>query len=142
MIDKFYATKMALSLDKRYEIVFLHEHPKGPKWGYKKIASYVKCSRSAVTYWVQKYHKNKNLTDEQKSGRPRCTTEMEDKRISKMAKLKHDITSTEIQCELEKKGVEVSVQTIRRRLRESGGKFVKEISKPLLSEKHRTNRLT
>jgi len=132
---------MSLSLNKRYEIVFLHEHPKGPKWEYGKIASYVHCSKSTVVYWIEKYYQIKDLTDEQKSGRPRCTTEMEDERISKMAKQKHDITSTEIQWKLEKKGVEVSVQTIRRCLRESGEKFVKEIAKPLLSEKHRANRL-
>jgi len=131
---------MTLSLDKRYEMVFLHEHPAGPKWGYEKIAAYVHCSKSAVIYWVKKYRQDKDLTDEKKSGRPRCTTEMEDNRIIKMAKLNHDITSGEIQQAFEKKGVEVSVWTIRRRLSETGGKFVKEISKPLLSERHRANR--
>ena len=141
MIDEFYATKMTLSLDKRYEIVFLHEHPAGPKWGYEKIAKYIHCSKPAVIYWVKKYHENKDLTDEEKSGRPRCTTEKEDERIIKMAEQNHNITCGEIQQELGKKGVDVSVWTIRRRLNEAGGKFVKEISKPLLSERHRANRL-
>ncbi|CAB4383710.1 unnamed protein product [Rhizophagus irregularis] len=107
---------MSLSLDKRYEIVFLHEHEAGPKWGYDKIASYIHCSKSAVVYWVKKYRENKDLTDEQKPG-------------------------TEIQQKLEKQGVNVSSRTVRRRLGESGGKFVKETFKPLLSEKHRANRL-
>ena len=35
----------------------------------------------------------------------------------------------------------VSSRTVRRRLNESGGKFVKKISKPLLSEQHRIKRL-
>ncbi|CAB4439763.1 unnamed protein product [Rhizophagus irregularis] len=83
---------MSLSLNKRYEMVFLHEHPEGPKWGYAKIASYVHCSR------------------------PRKTTKAQDKRIVKMATEKHNITSTEIKNKLEKKGVEVSSRTIRRRL--------------------------
>ncbi|GBB95132.1 hypothetical protein RclHR1_24820003 [Rhizophagus clarus] len=132
---------MSLSLDKRYEIVFLHEHPEGPKWGYEKIASYVHCSKSTVAYWVKKYKKDKDLTDEQKLGRPRSTTKAQDNRIVKLAMKKHDITSTEIQQKLEKQGVTVSSRTIRRRLGESGGKFVKETFKPLLSEKHRANRL-
>src|SRR5688572_12916064 len=99
---------MTHSLDKRYEMVFLHEHPAGPKWGYEKIAAYIHCSKSTVIYWIQKYRQDKNLTDEQKSGRPRCITEKEDERIVKMAKQNHNITSGEIQHELEKKGVEVS----------------------------------
>lgn len=141
MIGTFQPQKMTLSLDKRYEIVFLHEHPAGPKWGYEKIAAHIRCSKSTAIYWVKKYKQNKDLTDEPKSGRSRCTTKTQDKRIMNMAMKKHNITSKEIQRELEKKGVEVSARTIRQRLGESGGKFVKEVSKPLLSEKHRANRL-
>jgi hypothetical protein len=59
---------MTLTLDKRYEAVFLHERPLGPKWGYDKIASYIKCSKSAVAYWIKKYQQDKNLADEQKPG--------------------------------------------------------------------------
>jgi Transposase/DDE superfamily endonuclease len=68
-------------------------------------------------------------------------TKAQDKRIVKMAMKKHDITATEIQNKLEKQGVEVSARTIRHRLSESGDKFVKEISKPLLSEKHQAIQL-
>ncbi|GES99796.1 IS630 family transposase [Rhizophagus clarus] len=81
---------MSLSLNKQYEIVFLHEHSEGLKWGYAKIASYIHCSKSTIVYWIQKYWKNKDLTDEKKSG--------------------NDLVSL-------------------------------KISKPLLSEKHRVNRL-
>src|SRR3954471_11881246 len=140
MISNFQPQKMSLLLNKRYEIVFLHEHPAGPKWGYEKIAAYVHCSKFTAIYWIKKYCQNKDLTDKLKSGRSRCTTKAQDKRIVKLAKKKHNITSTEIQKELKKQGVEVSSRTIRRRLGESGGKFVKEVSKPLLSEKHRANR--
>ena len=52
MIGEFQPQKMTLSLNKRYEIIFLHEHPEGPKWGYGKIASYIKCSKPTVAYWV------------------------------------------------------------------------------------------
>ena len=132
---------MSLSLNKRYEAVFLHEHPAGPKWGYDKIAKYIKCSKPTVIYRVKKYQENKDLTEEKRSGRPRCTAEKEDERIVKIAKRNHDVTSIEIQRELEKRGVEISDRTIRRRLNDAGGKFVKETQKPLLSERHRSNRL-
>jgi hypothetical protein len=68
MISKFTPQKMTLSLDKRYEIVFLHEHLKDPKWGYEKIASYVHCNKVTVIYWVKKYRQDKNLADKKKSG--------------------------------------------------------------------------
>ena len=54
---------------------------------------------------------------------------------------KHDITISEIQKKLKKQGVEISSRTVRWHLDESGGKFLKEIQKPLLSEKHQAKRL-
>jgi transposase len=132
---------MSLSLHKRYEIVFLHEHPAGPRWGYQKIASHIPCSKAAVAYWVKKYKLNKDLSDEEKTGRSRSTNAAQDERILRMAMNNHDITSGEIQQELEKRGITISSRTVRRRLSESGGKFSKEIPKPLLSEKHRAKRL-
>src|SRR5437763_13616092 len=126
MISTFYATKMTLSLDKRYEIAFLHEHLAGPKWGYEKIAKHIHCSKPTVIYWVKKYQESKDLTEEKRSGRPRCITEMEDERIVKMAKKNYNATSIEIQHEFEKKGVEVSERTIRRRLSEAGGNSLKK----------------
>ncbi|RGB34216.1 hypothetical protein C1646_668702 [Rhizophagus diaphanus] len=98
---------MALPLNKRYEIVFLHEHEAGPKWGYEKIASHIYCSESIVIYWVKKYKQDKDLTDEQKSGQPRKTTKAQDERIVKLAIKKHDITAAEIQQKLDKQGVEI-----------------------------------
>ncbi|CAI2193510.1 10905_t:CDS:2, partial [Funneliformis geosporum] len=42
---------------------------------------------------------------------------------------------------MEERGVGISVETVRRRLRKSGGKFSNEISKLLLKEYHRKKRL-
>ena len=113
MMINFQPQKMSLPLNKRYEIVFLHEHPAGPKWGYEKIAAHIRCSKSTAIYWVKKYCQDKDLTDEPKAGRSRCTTKAQDKRIVKMAMKKHNVTSTEIQKELKNQGVEVSSRTIR-----------------------------
>src|SRR6185369_7491214 len=86
---------MSLSLNKRYEAVFLYEHPAGPKWGYDKIAKYIKCSKPTVIYWVKKYQENKDLTEEKRSGCPHCTTEKEYERIVKIAKRKLALKSKE-----------------------------------------------
>ena len=44
--------------------------------------------------------------------------------------------ATEIKKNMEEQGVEISISTVRWRLREAGGKFTNEISKPLLTEEH------
>ena len=132
---------MELSLDKRYEIAFLHEHPAGPNWGYAKIASNVRCSKSTAIYWVKKYHENKDLSDEQRSGHPRITTAKQDEQIVNMVKKEYDMTSTQIQQNMKRKGADISERTVRRRLHEVGGKYTNAISKPLLKEKHRQDRL-
>ena len=127
---------MELSLDKRYEIAFLHEHPAGPNWGYAKIASNVRCSKSTAIYWVKKYRENKDLSDEQRSGRPRITTAKQDEQIVNMVKKEYDMTSTQIQQNMKRKGADISERTVRRRLHEVGGKYTNAISKPLLKEKY------
>ena len=62
---------MELSLEKRYEIVFLREHAAGPKWSFGKIAKHVHCSKPTVIYWVKKYHENPDLSTSERPGRPR-----------------------------------------------------------------------
>ena len=132
---------MDLPLDKRYEIIFLCEHPKGPKLSITNMAIYIGCSRPTVIYWTQKYRQNSDLNTQPKSDRNRITISIQDKKIVELAKKKYNITSTEIQQKLKKEHVEISARTIRRRLVESGGKFINEISKSLLTEKHRIKRL-
>ena len=119
----------------------MHEHPAGPKWGFAKIVAYIHCSKTTVIYWVKKYRENKDLSDKGRSGRPRCTTEKQDERMTEMATAEHNITSNQIKEKMNKRGTRVSVRTVRRRLHEAGGKYINEISKPLLTENHWEKRL-
>jgi len=127
---------MELLLEKRYEIVFLREHPAGPKWSFGLIAKQVHCSKSTAIYWVKRYHENQDLSTEERPGRSRVTTAKQDDQIVKMAEKEHNITATQIQEKMEERGVKLSVETVKRRLREAGGKFANEISKPLLTEEY------
>jgi hypothetical protein len=102
---------MTLPLHKRYEIIFLHEHPKVENLSFSKIAVYIGCSKSTVIYWVQRWQISKDLTEEPKPGRQRSTTAKQDERIVKMAKTEHNITSTKIQGIMEKR-VLTSVQEL------------------------------
>jgi hypothetical protein len=137
--DHFF--KMALPLHKRYEVVFLHQHPKGPKWSLEKTAAYVGCSKPTVIRWVKKYNEDKDLNDRKKSGRGHSTTVAQDKKIAKWAEEEYNITANEIQQRLESLNIDVSVRTVRRRIGAAGGKYYGELQKPLLTEKHRKKRL-
>src|SRR5215470_8373861 len=92
-------------------------------------------------YWLERYHENPDLNTAEKPGRPRVTTAKQDKQIVKMAEKEHNITATEIQKRMEERDVEISVATVKRRLREAGGKHTNEILKPLLTDNHRRKRL-
>jgi transposase len=132
---------MALPIHKRYEIVFLSSHPLGPKLGRTAVAKAVKCDRKAVKYWLDRYKESKDLTDLPRSGRPRATAPKQDKSIVSLANKETFATTRDIKNRLKRKGVDISQETIRRRLNEAGEKFGPPMSKPLLSENHRKVRL-
>src|SRR5438128_3222376 len=98
------------------------------------IAKYIGCSKSTVTNWVHKWRKPKDLTDKPKSSQWHSMTAKQDKKIVKLAKKENDPTSSNIQQEIKKIGVNVSVWTIRCCLHEAEGKYMNKIPKPLLTE--------
>ena len=132
---------MSLLIHKRYEIVFLSSHPRGPKLGLKAVAKVVKCHKTTVKYRLDWWKETKDLTDYPRSGRPRETTPKQDKKILSLANKELFATSGDIEDSLKKKGPKISQRTIRRRLRESRAKYSLPMSKPLLSEDHRKYRL-
>jgi transposase len=107
----------------------------------RETAKIVRCDEKTVRYWVKRWGENKDLSDKPKSGRQRITTRRQDKQIVELAEKKDDITASEIQWEMKKRDVDVSVRTIQRRLGESGGRYFGKLSKPLIGEKHREKRL-
>lgn len=131
-----------LALHQRYEIVFLHCHEHGPKWGVRRIAEHLKCSISTVQYWICQYEKDKNLCDKPKEGRPKKTTDKEDTFILSIATKPAVHTSTDIQKILEERRVNLSTRTIQRRLCDAQWRYSNPLLKPLLTEDHRQKRLT
>ena len=69
---------MTLPIDKRFEIVFLSQHPMGPQLNEKTAAKAMKCAKNTVQYWLNRWKELKNLSDMKHSGRPRATTEKVD----------------------------------------------------------------
>src|SRR5437870_2531545 len=114
---------MSMEIDQRYEIVFLSHHPLGPKLGLKAVANVVKCQKKTVKYWLDWWEQSKDLSDLQRSARPRGTTPEQDEQIVDLANQQVLITSDEIKKDLKRGGLEVNERTVRRRLSEAGGKF-------------------
>ena len=74
-------------------------------------------------------------------GRPCATTEKVDQRIYKLAGSDNIATTGDIQSVLKWQNIAISQETIRRRLTEAGAKYSLPLSKPLLTENHRYDRL-
>ena len=87
-----FAWKMELSLEKRYEIVFLREHPAGPKFSFRFIAKQVCCSKSTAIYWIKRYHKNWDLSTSERPEQPCVIFTKQDDKIVKMIEKEHNIT--------------------------------------------------
>ena len=103
---------MSLPIHKRYEIIFLHTHPKGLKLGLAATAKYIGCSKSTVNNWVQRWTETKDLNDKPKSERNRVTTEKQDEKIIELAKKDDDIDIHEIRKEMKKRKLNISDNTI------------------------------
>ncbi|CAF3754751.1 unnamed protein product [Rotaria magnacalcarata] len=89
------------------------------------------------TRWTQ----SKDLTNSTRSGRPRATTEKQDRRITSLAKEQPCVTAQDITNQLDRRRVIVSERTVCRRLNEAGARYSRPMSKPLRTEHHRQNRL-
>ncbi len=132
---------MTLPIHKRYEIVFLSCHPRSPKLGLKAVAKVVKCHTTTVKYWLDRWKESKDLTDFPRSGRKRKTTLKQEKKILSLADSEMFATSSDIGHRMKEKRAKISQRTVRCRLHEAGAKYNLPMSKPLLTEGHRKNRL-
>jgi transposase len=132
---------MPIPLYKRYEIVFLSLQQLGPKLSNNDIAKRIGCTTKMVKYWLQRYNTNKDLNELYRSGRNRCSSENEDKQIIQISEREKGSNTTLIQKKMINKGVRISKETIRRRLRENGARWANPNVKKFLENKHRENRL-
>ncbi len=132
---------MSLSIEKRWEIVFLSRHPKALNLSNGGIAKYMKCGKSTVSKWLTRYAETGDVQDKDRTGRPRVTTPKEDLGIIKQAIRNPETTVSNITEDLKKRDTVVSKSTVSRRLHEAGLQSKSPLLKPLLSNLHRKNRL-
>lgn len=132
---------MSLSIQKRWEIVFLHHHPKGPKMSIKPLACYMHCSINTIKHWLNTYASTGDVQDLPHSGRPKLTTEKQDDKIEQLALTNDEDTSDQLTTRAKRKGIDVSSRTVRHRLQQRGIAMLPTTSKPLLTEAHREKRM-
>lgn len=133
---------MSVAYVSRYEAVFLCTHPKGPKMSYGAAAKYMKKSKAYVSKWVKRYLEVKNVDDLPDRGFTPKTTKKEDKMILKVFEKNSSLSLRGGQAILQRKGLNISCDTIRKRLLAHEVKFRSTINKPLLSKKHVEKRLS
>lgn len=126
------------SIEQRHRIIVLHEE------GYSstEIAKRVKCHRTTVSRMIEKYKKNGSVDDKHRSGRPRKSTERQDRTLRRISMCNRKLTSPQItRIWSQTCSVEVCTSTVRRRLLAKGLKGCRARSKPLLTDHHRKCRL-
>ena len=72
---------MTLPFDKRYEVILLSQHLMGSQLDEKAFEKAVKCAKSIVQYWLNRWKESKDVSDIKRSGRSRATNEKVDQRI-------------------------------------------------------------
>lgn len=130
--------KQDLSIETRAVIVALHEE------GYstRKIASKTKVSQTAVMNALKRKQQTRSNRSRYRSGRPRVTSQSEDKFICVQSKRQRTRTAPEIREELNSiRQRPVSVTTVQRRLRDYGLKGCVAAKKPLLRKQNKIKRL-
>ena len=83
----------------------------------QKAAEQLGCTKKTVAHWQYHFEDKENVLDEERSGRPRETTENDNEAIVFLSVVDHYLTPREIIYELD---LNVSARTIDRRLSESG----------------------
>lgn len=130
--------KQELSVEQRASIVALHKEGLATRY----IASKVQVAQSTVIKCVQRFMQTSSNNDRLRPGRPRITSQREDKFIVVTSKRQRTLTAPSLREEINGlRSTPLSVTTVRRRLLEVGLKGRVAAKKPLLREANRLKRL-
>lgn len=108
---------------------------------FSAAARYMKKSKDFVRKWVNRYKEVKNVDDLPERGKTRVTTKKQDKMIVQLFEKHPTYNLRQVQKILARKGVEVSLKTIERRLQSAGYGWRSTTLKPFLKPEHCTRRL-
>lgn len=130
--------KPRTSVAQRSAIITLSQEGKTERY----IASKLNISKTAVHNTISRKRKTGSLLDQARSGRPKVTSKVEDRRIVTMSKRNRRLTATEICAEINSSREKpVCVSTIKHRLLQHNLRGCVAVKKPLLRKQNKTKRL-
>lgn len=107
----------------------------------RQVARLVKCAQSTVCDVWKKYLSTNSINNLLRSGRPRATSNRQDRKLIQLAKTMRRSTSKQLNAEWCNYKVNVSDRTVRNRLNEHGFRWCKAKTKPRLTTQHKKARL-
>uniref|UniRef100_A0A0F8APK2 Transposable element Tc1 transposase n=1 Tax=Larimichthys crocea TaxID=215358 RepID=A0A0F8APK2_LARCR len=133
------ARKRQLTMDERQTIITLEN----VGLSYRGIAKKFKVSVNTVFFTTKTHSQTGGNSDRKRSDRPKATTESEDKFLRVHSLRDRRLTGQQLQAQLNSgHSKQVSVSTVKRRLRAEGLKGRVAARKPLLRCQNETKRLS
>lgn len=112
------------------------------KKSHREVATLFGVSKTSVTNLLKRFRERNNVQNKPRSGRPKVTTERDDKILVRMSKRDPRKTAVELNETIQKEhAVKCSVSTTKRRLCKAGLFGRRPAKKPLISVKNRKARL-
>lgn len=118
---------------KRWELVFLVKHAKGPQMTVQEATKYLGESRGWAYNVLNIYNNTGNVDFSIEKGQKRVTNETQDLRMVQLATSAKPSTTQAIADKFTKQGTPVSRWTVARRLREHDVRWKALLKKPLLT---------
>lgn len=125
----------------RFEAVFIHLHPRGPKLPIEATAKYLKKSKPFVQHWVDQFKHEKNVNDRPNVKPERVSTSRENLQMVRVFEQNPGMSLDQGVEALRRRNVNVSRSTLRRRLIAQEVRYRSTINKPLLTEIHIEKRM-
>ena len=132
---------MALPLKKRWEIVFLNSHEKGPLMSQYKISKYMGLPKSTVNKWLKRYKETGDVQELEGRGRKKIINAEMEKKILELFEKNENLSLKKAQLLLRRSNIEVSISTLSRTLKQLGFKFRSPLVKPVLTPSHIKKRI-
>lgn len=123
-------------IDNRTRIAIISRFKQGD--GATQISKEMVLNKTSVQSIIDRFRKDGVVTRKKSPGRPKVTTSRQDRRILSMIKKNSFISACEIKRQQQ---LDISIRTIRNRIRAGGFKARRPAHKPLLSLKNRQARL-
>lgn len=126
---------------KRFEVVFLVCHHRGPKMTISAAAKVAKKSKQFVQKWVSQWRYENNVNDKPNVKPNRATNSRQNKKIVKLFDKNEGMSLSQGKEQLKKVNINISKSTLQRRLIENNMKYRSTMRKPLLKPIHMEKRI-